>query len=327
VRRPVDPRISTPWFFSPNKGQVTFLSLSFTTSSGSQTNSSFSNCTVTYDRTLSSGAALLDCPISVPAGTYTQVSLCFAANEQILISDPTVPLYTDPNAPTLLSSSPPSGGAGYVTYTTGNGTNPCFGVPLPTPFTVSSATPPTISIITDMTHTVPGTLTGSTYAFTMNSANRPVEVVPAPGTGGHSEFYSDQSTFVLNGPTGENFERIYYDGNGNPVAAGGLSLCDTGIVAAYAYPFSASSAPADAGIYLGIDSSQNLAWAIPDISPSTSGSVFVLPRGTTLGSPTTIKCKNSVAPIPVPSSGSTYASGAPTISSPDQSMPFYLWAK
>ncbi len=323
------PRTGVDWMLSPDQGKVTFNNITFKTNGGSSEKVTLTNCTVTYDRKAATGASLLDCPMTVAPGTYTQMSICFSATAQVLISDASVPLYTDPSATTFLTATPPVGGAGFVNYTAGaTGGDPCFGIPLPNPLVVAASGTATISIITDMTRTIPASLNGGTYSFVSTVGNRPIEIVGVPGSGGSSEYYSDSGSFVRNGPTGEKFTRVYYDSAGSPVAVGGLSVCSND-GPSYAYAFSPTAANAlsfDSGIYLGLDSSKVLAWAIPLTSDKAKGSVFTMPRATTLGAPSTINCQSNVTPIPPPTSGDTYSSGAPAIGS-TATASYHLWVK
>lgn len=79
------------------------------------------------------------------------------------------------------------------------------------------------------------------------------------------------------------------------------------------------------GAYLGLDPAGDLAWAIPADEAWTSANTYVMDRVTTLGSSGTAVCGDG--PEIVPTSGDTYASGAPSIPSPARTTTIYLHAR
>src|SRR4051794_6122820 len=61
------------YIVSPSKAKITFTSIVYKDSTGQTLGTStFTDCTVTYDRSLTSGATLLDCPFTAPVGDVYQ---------------------------------------------------------------------------------------------------------------------------------------------------------------------------------------------------------------------------------------------------------------
>lgn len=72
-------------------------------------------------------AELADCTFEATPGAYNGLQLLIDSNYQVLISDTADGLYTDPASSTLLSTTPPAGGAQLVSFTQGGpGTSSAF---------------------------------------------------------------------------------------------------------------------------------------------------------------------------------------------------------
>src|SRR5207237_8900562 len=102
----------TDYITSPRKAKITFTSVLFRDAAGETLGSStFTDCSVTYDRSLQSGATLLDCPFTLPVGDISQIALYFDKTIQLLESDATNGIYSDASVASKFSASAPAGGA------------------------------------------------------------------------------------------------------------------------------------------------------------------------------------------------------------------------
>ncbi len=315
--------------FSPDTAVVTFTSLQMTDLGGTSSIVSLDNCKMTYERAKESGAALLDCPFSLKTGTYSRVKLFINKTTQILISDNSFGLFTDPTSSTLMSLTLPGAGASYVPYVVPSDSDEKGKeISLVTPWEVTDGTNVPLYLVTDMNRTVYGLAdSGGNPSLGVSSGDLPVDFAGIPGSSGSSEFYSTASPYKPNGSTsGEKFVRIFYDGIGAPILVQRHGLCDTnGPSDAYAFsPASANARSFTGGYYLGKDSSDKISWAIPD---ETRGnvSVYTLGKGYSIGDNVTVSCA-SMSSAPAPASGDTYASGAPALSGATAET-LYLQAK
>src|SRR4051812_44123637 len=149
----------TEYIVSPRKAKITFMSIQFRTTTGDGSSpSTFADCTVTYDRSLSSGSTLLDCPFTAPVGEVTQMQLVYSTTVQLLVSDATIGIYSDPTVASKYSTTAPAGGAAFVpmTITIGGEGVTTRGLPVifATPVTIEEGTTPTLYVTVDMIHTV-----------------------------------------------------------------------------------------------------------------------------------------------------------------------------
>jgi hypothetical protein len=153
------------YIVSPHKAKVTFTSVVFRDETGRPLEASsqageygpaFSDCTITYDRSLASGSTLLDCDIEMPIGEVSQLGVYFDKNLEILVNDSSVGIYSNPASPTLYSTTAPAGGADFVPFTImiGNGTSRATPIVFGTPISITADAPPQLYITTDMIQTL-----------------------------------------------------------------------------------------------------------------------------------------------------------------------------
>ena len=147
------------YIVSPRKAKITFTSVQFTTATGDGSGeTTLADCTVTYDRSLASGSTILDCPFTAPVGDITSMQLFYSTTVQLLVSDATVGIYSDPSSPTLYSTTAPAGGAAFVplTITIGGAGVTNRGLPIffGTPMTIVEGTTPVLYVTVDMIHTI-----------------------------------------------------------------------------------------------------------------------------------------------------------------------------
>lgn len=292
--------------------KVTFQSIELSKAGRSSQHTDFSNCEVTFDRLSSSGSTALTCPFTVADGTYDELRISFSPTFQVLINDADHGVFTDPSSPTLVSSSPPDGGAQFVPYTI-NFPHPGFGIPLATPLTLNGSV--SISLLGDLNQTI---RQSAPYDFsgTVNTSAPPIDVEAVPGSTAHEEFYvgANQSGVI----------KIFYDGAGNAVTAETAAVCSGWNGLEFAYPFSPSQVATQSGTgvfgaFLGVDSNGVVSWEVPSQQGWSAGAAtFEIRRVTSLGNSTNIACQiGSETP---PSGGDTFAVSAPTIA-PSSSVP------
>lgn len=318
------------WFFSPDQAVVRFQSLTLSNGTDLTTADLGSACAVTFNRAQGSGSTALDCPILINNGTYSKMTICFSATVDLLIDDPAVGLFTDPASATMLSTTAPVGGAALVPYVV-PGSDPCFQIALPQPVVVTDSSAD-ISIIGDMNKTGLLQVTGGVPSFSTASF-RPVAIAAVPGSSGFAEFYDDAAVFQPNvhpvaAGSGGNFLHVFYQSPTAPVVASVNGLCPftNRPDSAYAYGRQAAAAlDFSSGAYLGLDAAAKLAWAIPSDDTWASVQTYVMDRVATLGSSSTLVCSDGTEIVP--SSGDTYASGAPTLPSTTQTTTLYLHAR
>src|SRR5262245_50105296 len=148
------------WYVSPDKIKVKLTRINFAgATQQDSTGADLVDCVVTYDRAAATLAPLLDCPFSIAPGTYTSMNLFVDPTAEVLISDATNGLYTDPSVPTKLSSTAPAGGASFVSVTATLGT--AFQQFFSTPLVVTDQ-PVSLSVVIDAVQTVQLTSSGGT---------------------------------------------------------------------------------------------------------------------------------------------------------------------
>ena len=319
------------YIVSPRKAKITFTSVTFRGSTGETLGvSDFTDCTATYDRALPSGSTLLDCPMTVPVGDIFQIAVGFNKTLQLLVSDPTAGIYSDPSSATGYAAAAPAAGAAYVPFTIVIGDNsPTRAPPIlfASPVSISVSSTPKLFITTDMIQTFQLTVNaGGTTLSPVPVGNDPVALFGGLSRG-TSAFYSNANaveSYKVGSVNEFTSLRIFYDQAGIPLFAMSPNTCGIeGPKGAWASP----PVGATIGGWLGRDANRTVAWALPLTSSyATYSAYFLMAEQSTLGQTTTLKCKATTAP-PAPADGKTYASGAPAMPSPDKSTTLKLLAK
>jgi hypothetical protein len=316
------------YIVSPRKAKVTFASVVFVDGAGlSLGNSDFTDCVVTYDRSLTSGSVLLDCPFTVPVGDIAEMRLNYNTTLQLIVSDATLGIYSNPAASTGFSTTAPAGGAAYVPYTVTIGTGTTRGLPVifATPVTVTEGSTPTLYATLDMIHTVQLAVNSDGTTLTPNATNEPV-VVFGGLTPGSSWYYSGAANTEGYLVQGVPSLRVFRDQAGKPLYVMiGPNFCgaDGGPKNAWA------TAPTQnkTGGWLGEDAGGVLAFALATSSAWTSyASYYRMTDVSTVGQTTTLLCQATATPPP-PVDGKTYASGAPAMAAPTSSVQVRLLSK
>src|SRR2546426_5381179 len=127
------------WYLSPDKMILTVTSIQL---QGGSMDRVTVNCSFTYDRSQPGLTKLSDCPFAATAGTYSGLNLQISPTYQVLINDSVNGFYSTSSG---IVTSPPAGGAQYLTVTT----NSFSGIAseFPAPIDVSSSAPPTLSVV------------------------------------------------------------------------------------------------------------------------------------------------------------------------------------
>lgn len=139
------------------------------------------------------------------------------------------------------------------------------GVIFTSPVTVAEGTTPQIYLTMDMIHStqILVTGTGTTLGPLTAGTNDPVALFGGL-TKGTSLYYSDKTSINSYVVSGAKTHRIFYDADNKPLYLIGSTFCapDSGPKGAWASP----PIGATVGGYLGKDSSNMLAWALPTTS-------------------------------------------------------------
>jgi len=320
------------YIVSPRKAKITFASMAFRDETGNKLGGgdvAFTNCVVTYDRSLNAGATLLDCPIEIPVGEVHALDVNFNKTMQILVSDTTAGIYSDPSTASLYSTIEPTGGAQFVDYTIMIGdTSPTRGaqVILTQPVTVATDSMPQLYVTTDMVQTFQIKVNSDSTSLTANSGNDPVALF-AGLSAGTSRFYSNSGqieSYKIGSVNGYHELRVFLDSNGKPLYLMSPLICGgQGPRGAWASP----PIGATIGGWLGKDTTGKVSWALPVANDYAAYRAYMVMTDTdTVGNTVTVDCKASASPPP-PADNTSYASGAPAMPSPDVSTPLTLLTK
>ncbi|MEO6878366.1 MAG: hypothetical protein ABI205_07790, partial [Gemmatimonadaceae bacterium] len=151
------------WGISPDQGKATIDSLIFKATDGTVSVAPLANCAMTYTCGASALTSILDCPFQVASGTYVSLDVVLDPTFQLLVNDPTNGFFSDPSAATKLSVTSPAAGAQFVSYTAATMGGAIHLVTyFPAPIVVDSLSPPTLTLVVDMIHTVFVTVSGTT---------------------------------------------------------------------------------------------------------------------------------------------------------------------
>lgn len=343
------------WTISPDKVTVTFLDLVLGGPDRvGEHVSSLTGCEVTYDRSQPSLAALLDCPFSVDAGTYTHMRLEFSKTFKVLVNDPANSIFTDPASPTGFSSVAPAGGAQVIDYVLTCTSQPCDAtkgnseLSFPQPLVVGDD-PVRLTVVLHGLHTIVIDRQSGTFLPRLRGLP-PVFLMPSVTGVAKADFYSSsgiaRNVNISGGPTSPPYVDffVFYDKDGptllgytNRIASPTSSMISclqlndstfgSGFVqnAGPLSPWLGNPNQRPAG-YLGRDASGTLGWATQNEQTKVYVALWSMPEVTTPGGTTTLKCLATSNP-PAPVSGNTYSSGVPAIPSPTATVTMRLVAR
>ncbi|HSV08963.1 MAG TPA: hypothetical protein VLI07_20775 [Candidatus Binatus sp.] len=313
------------WYLSPDQMILTVTSIQLL---GGSTGPVAVNCPFTYDRSQPGLTKLSDCPIAVTPGTYSGLDVEISPTYQVLINDSDNGFYS---TGTGVVTSPPAGGAQYLTVTTTSlGVFSAF----PAPIDVGPGASPTLSVVVNG------------LQFFRVQVNGGAVSLGWPDVGDTDPKRPDM-TVSVNALASVAFYSNQGIGSAGAICTGGACSPPPlqGVIAAYVFYSSANTptwiqlvlngTPAGCPIgvsgafngngYLGLDATNTLGWALPtDSSFSSYSTEFNMAQVTTLGGSTTMNCQQ-ISTDPAPAGGN-FSSGAPVISSPDYSAGFVLVA-
>lgn len=316
------------WIISPNKVRARLEILDFFTETDKVRAELGAECAIEADRSAPSQSQILACPFEIAAGTYVGLGVAVNPNYEVLIDDAVNGIYSDPASATLLSTTPPVGGAAFVPYICEKG---CGGLPpamLAQPLVLGTGDSISVSIVVDLVHTISTTVSAGLVSFDSVVASHlvPILVYPTPGAPGKAQNLNTigtaQNYQFQFGP--QDAMRVYYSADQPMFLSGGKGACvysngdgSTWAADPATSPLS-NGGPAGfrAGGYLGLDASGTLCWAIglqgADPIYSSYESYHTLTPVAVVGSSATLSC-SAVSTVPAPISGPTYASGCPAI--------------
>lgn len=322
---------------SPRKAKITFASVTFRGASGNVLGeSSLDACVVTYDRSLPSGSTLSNCPVAVPVGDIYEIAVSYNKAIQLIVSDGVIGIYSNPSSPTGFSTSAPAGGASFVPFTIVIGDNNptrATSIILSKPIAIGDGSTPVLYITTDMIHTFHMRVDNGGNTLSGKAGGNEAIALFGGLTPGSSKYYSNANTIesFKVGSVQQGFiaVRLFHDQTGAPLFLMGPNGCGIDAQGVESPKAAWASPPAGGTIggWLGRDSNNILAWAMPTTSSySTYASYFVMAEQTVTGQTTSLMCKATPSP-PAPPDGKTYASGAPVMPAPDTKKTLTLLAK
>jgi len=306
------------WYISPDQGTINIKTLTFIDATGNAQSATFGSCSATYNRTSASLSSILDCPFTVASGTYVEVDIGISNVFQVLINDAAHGIFTDPGSSTGLSTTAPAGGAALVNLTIpvsgdANGLM-MMQSGFDTPVVIDSASPPTITLIVDMIHTVLINVNGTSLTFDTSLPQPAVHVTPTVTGPGRVEFYTATGTadnvnagIALSGNEA-NSVRLVYNSASAPIE---VSSPVIGPSEAWNATPTPGAAQFTIGGYLGLDATGTICWALPaTYTYSQYAYLKSMKPATAIGGTTVLKTKATTS-APAPTSGATYASGCP----------------
>lgn len=328
------------WRISPDGGRATLLSLQMgLPGTPGSTTVQLTDCTPEYHRADPSNTAMLDCEFTVPSGTYNGFGVSMVNAFEILIDDPANGFYTDPSSSTLLSTTPPAGGAAYVTVdNTASQETVGLIYALYPPLVVDSQEGITVTIAADMIHTMEIRVAGGVPSF-LPQIPAPIVLVGSPTGIAKSQYFTTLGTIDSykwrEPPINPDTLRVFYTGDGSAsvLAASPSDFFTGGSLSATLFAYAVD--PADLttdnlgqkpGGYLGVDGSGTLCWAQgTSFAWDAYRAVYALPPVTVIGS-SALLARDDVNPAPLPADGETYASGCPAMT-PDATVSLTLAAQ
>lgn len=313
------------WLLSPDKVTLHVTKIRLT---GDEMDAETVSCDVTYDKSRPGLTQLLGCAFKVPQGTYDGIELAISTGYEVLVNDATNGFFT--NGTGIVTTSPAGGATSTLAVLTGgnNGEISYGTIPFPVPVHVEDTTDLTINVAVNALQFFKATVTsgGVTIGHSGSDAGKP-DLVATVGPLARLSFYSSQgvnsagsycaASCTNAAPTGITSVSVYYTEPNLPYSV----RTQFSVAPALCGPFGVSYSY-DPRSYLGQDASGAIGWAVP--SDNTYAAYALEMRMTqvsTLGGTTTLYCKNRTTD-PAPAGGS-YASGAPSIASPANSLGTY----
>lgn len=309
---------------SPEKMTTTVTGISFIPSGSKrdQVNIPVSGCDATYDRSFGSLAVLCSSDIAVPVGTFVGVMIEYSKTFTLVMNDSSTGIYSDPDAPNLLSTTAPAGGGRPIQLKDQNGGGDYNHAMtyFTSPITIGEDSTPHVYVVFDPTHWVKVMLNNGSFSAPYMGGNPPI--IPSLSTFGKAVYYTNIGTvmsYIWGGATinsGISLLFLYGDAT-TPISVTWQDhdICNyMGGPSVVAYNGNGTRIGM-AGM-LGLDNNHTLAWASPGPTASNGFSitgysgVFKMPEISTIGQ-TTVLSYHCSTEVPQPISGPNYTSGAP----------------
>ena len=319
------------WMLSPDRVTMTLTHIRLgggATGNGGGGSGSDVTCSITYDKSKPGLTQLSDCAFAVPAGTFNTLNLTFSASFDVYVNDAVNGFYS---TATGIVTAPPAGGAQQLTVTLNDGTSGLSPIKLPKELVIAdSGTAATASIVVNGLQFFRVDVNNGNVTLGWASAGNPTpmrpDLVGTVGVPAAVEYYVAQAlgtagsycAGACTSPTGITAVAVYYTSATTP-AIMGMNLSGT---PATCSPIGVSFVNDPRG-YQGLDAAGNLGWATAsDTSWKTYTAELRMARVSALGGTTTLYCKTrSTDPAPA---GGSYASGAPNIAVPANSLGTYI---
>jgi hypothetical protein len=321
------PLVNGTYALSPSKMTLTVSGIGFVGPGDDASGvliHTIADCEATYDRSLGSLTKLNASDIKVPVGTFGGIVVRYHTTYTVVMNDTEAGIYSDPDAPGHLTTTPPAGGPRPIQVRDQNnpGTEEQSAMYFSSPVTISADSLPQIYVVFDPTHWIKADYNNGQFSAPKMGGNPPI--IPSMSSFGKAAFYSNIGTAMSyrcwsgdRSPQNGLSYLVLYADETTPVSITwqDMSLCSAG-----------QNAPVVAfngngtfwGTYgmLGLDANKTLAWASASSqsgdSPHISGysGVYKMQELSALGQTTTMSyhCTSSV---PQPVSGRNYSSGAP----------------
>ncbi len=324
------------WAISPDEATLTLTSIDLVRDDGQPYSFDFVDCRPTYRADSESLTELLDCPFQIEPGSYVALGVSASTTYELVLDDEVNGFFTDPAETTKVRTTG-TGPGQPVSFTVpgpgGIGDELNFNAYLVEPLVVAEGDAAvSVQILVDMIHTLGITVDGGVATVETSAPELPTAIVASASGAGKSEFYNavDSAVNLRIGPVGQTSTwggaRVFYIEGDQP-----SYLFHPVPGPSQSYSVDPSTAPWNAlefkaGGYLGVDDTDTMCWAMPSNDPTwTVYALLCRMALTTAGGTTTIECQNTTT-VPAPTSGTTYASGCPTLSQVDASMTVHLIA-
>jgi hypothetical protein len=306
---------------TPDQAKVTLVNIGLMDSTGNAGNTliNLTNCTPTYSRSAATGTQLLDCPFTAPAGTYYGVNIGIATASQVLFDDAAHGFVSTPTGMTSTGTGQfldftPVGPGGGSYFTVGGPFNQSF------KFGTDTGASTNVYINTDFVHTVFANINTGAITLETTLPIPPVSLLASVGAPATEQFYTSTGTA---GNVLECTNPCTNDDNYSVRVTFPPSSTQPNYLFGPSYgqvvPVDPATSPiypdhCKRGGYLGYDSTKQLiCWAMPaDCTFASYTKLCEMGVTHTPGSTVTVNCQ-TMASVPAPVSGATYASGCPTI--------------
>lgn len=338
VQAPGPAAVAEPgrWALTPSRASTRLRYVSFQGDGLTPSSTTpLDDCVARYDRSLGSLEPVGSCELTVAVGSYASVRVGYTTTFELVVDDAEAGIWSDPTAPGGLTTTEPDGGAQPIEALDPN-TDPDEAeveVFFTEPLTVREGDTPVVSLVFDPTHWMKTQLGPSGFSEPLASGNPPL--MPTVGDLGKAAYYTAQN------PAGS-YRMDTCEGNGCMSLLFLYRDADTPFSVTWQdthpcpsldgwSPVASFAGDTDRwGAFgrLGLDDAGILAWVSAEDTVGGGGSitgytgVYRMAEATATGTSVDLDYRCD-ANVPDPSSGDTFASGAPTFT-PTGTIPMTL---